>query len=373
MPLDLDLLPTSQPLPDAERAAVLADPGFGRYFTDHMATARWTADEGWHDARVHALEPFTLHPAAAVLHYGQEIFEGLKAYRHADGSVWLFRPDRNARRFAHSARRLALPVLAEEDFVAAVEALVRTDAAWVPVAADGQETSLYLRPFMIATEAFLGVRAAHEATFGVVASPAGPYFSGGVHGVNLWVTDRYVRASRGGTGDAKTGGNYAASLAAQAEARDRGCDQVLYLDGEEHAWLEEAGTMNVFLVTTDRELLTPALGSILEGVTRDSLIELAPDLGLRPVERRIGLAELRERLADGSVTEIFAAGTAAVITPVVGIRGEDRGTTGSDAVVYEQQVGDGTPGATSLALRSALLDLQYGRTPDARGWLRRVV
>jgi len=368
MPLDLDLRPTSQPVPDAERAAALADPGFGRYFTDHMATARWTLDDGWHDAAVHPLEPFTLHPAAAVLHYGQEIFEGLKAYRHADGSVWLFRPDKNARRFAHSARRLALPVLDEDDFVAAVEAVVRADVAWVPDAPDGQETSLYLRPFMIATEAFLGVRPAHEATFGVVASPAGPYFSGGVHGVTLWVTDRYVRASRGGTGDAKTGGNYAASLAAQAEARDRGCDQVLYLDGEEHAWLEEAGTMNVFLVTADGELLTPALGSILEGVTRDSLIELAPDLGLTPVERRIGLAELRERLADGSVTEVFAAGTAAVITPVVGIRGED-----GDGVGYEQQVGDGTPGATSLLLRSTLLDLQYGRTPDTRGWLRRVV
>jgi branched-chain amino acid aminotransferase len=368
VPLDLDLRPAPEPLADAERAAILADPGFGRYFTDHMVTAVWNTDDGWHDAGVHPLEPFTLHPAAAVLHYGQEIFEGLKAYRHADGSVWLFRPDRNAARFAHSAQRLALPVLGEDDFVAAVAALVRADVAWVPDAPDGQETSLYLRPFMIATEAFLGVRPAHEATFGVVASPAGPYFSGGVQGVNLWVTDRYVRASRGGTGDAKTGGNYAASLAAQAEARDRGCDQVLYLDGEEHAWLEEAGTMNVFLVTADGELLTPALGSILEGVTRDSLLDLAPDLGLTPVERRIGLAELRERLADGSVVEVFAAGTAAVVTPVVGVRGED-----AQGVVYEQQVGDGTPGATSLALRSALLDLQYGRTPDARGWLRRVV
>jgi branched-chain amino acid aminotransferase len=318
---------------------------------------------------VRRLAPFAMHPSAAVLHYGQEIFEGLKAYRHTDGSVHLFRPDKNARRFAASAERLALPVLPEEDFVASVADLVRTDAAWVPALTEtSREASLYLRPFMIATEAFLGVRPSLEATYAVIASPAGPYFASGVQGVTLWVTETYTRASRGGTGDAKCGGNYAASLAAQAEARSHGCEQVLYLDGEEHAWLEESGTMNLFLVTADDELVTPTLGSILEGVTRDSILELAGDLGLKAVERRINLAELRDRVADGSVREVFAAGTAAVITPVVGFRG-----VGTDGREYEEVVGDGTPGATSLALRDALLDIQYGRVPDARGWLHRVV
>jgi branched-chain amino acid aminotransferase len=357
------------PATDAERSAMLADPGFGRYFTDHMVVADWARSTGWGPARLHRLAPFVLHPGASVLHYGQEIFEGLKAYRHADGSVHLFRPDKNARRFAHSAERLALPVLPEETFIAGVVDLVRADAAWVATpTATSREASLYLRPFMIATEPFFGVRASTEATFAVIASPAGPYFASGVQGVTLWVTETYTRASRGGTGDAKCGGNYAAGLAAQDEAHAHGCEQVLYLDGEEHAWLEESGTMNVFLVTADDELVTPGLGSILEGVTRDSILELAPDLGLTPVERRINLAELRDRVADGSVREVFAAGTAAVITPVVGFRG-----VGRDDREYDEVVGDGKPGATSLALRDALLDVQYGRAADARGWLRRVL
>ncbi|PJI86669.1 branched-chain amino acid aminotransferase [Luteimicrobium subarcticum] len=369
MTLDLAVHPAPAPLADDARAAILADPGFGRYFTDHMAVARWQ-DGAWQDAEITALAPFSLHPSAAVLHYGQEIFEGLKAYRHADGSVHLFRPEKNARRFAQSAERLALPVLPEDDFVATVAALVEADAAWVPTPRDAShEASLYIRPFMIATEAFLGVRPSQEVTYSVIASPAGPYFAGGVQGVALWVTEQYTRASRGGTGAAKCGGNYAASLAAQAEAREHGCDQVLYLDGEEHAWLEESGTMNLFLVTDDGELVTPSLGTILEGVTRDSILDLAPDLGLRTTERRVSLAELRDDLASGRVREVFAAGTAAVITPVTAFRGRDA-ATGDD---YEVTVGDGAPGTTALAIRTALLDVQYGRAEDTRGWLREVV
>lgn len=355
-----EVVPTSRALADAERARILADPGFGKYFTDHMASAVWTPAEGWHDLQIRALEPFSLHPATAVLHYGQEAFEGLKAYRHADGSIWLFRPTANAARFARSARRLALPEVDEPTFLAAVTELVRADHAWVPQF--GGEHSLYLRPFMFASEAFLGVRPAAHVTFGVIASPAGPYFPSGISGVTLWVTTTYTRAAPGGTGAAKCGGNYASGLAAQLEALEQGCDQVLFTDGAEHVWLEEAGTMNLCLVTGDHELLTPGLGTILEGVTRDSVLSLAAEHGFTPVERRISIDELRERCSDGSVTEVFAAGTAAVITPVVALRGEG----------WQVRVADGRPGKRTLALREHILGIQRGHVPDARGWLHRV-
>lgn len=355
------LQPTTNPLPEAERTAVLSDPGFGRYFTDHMATATWTAAAGWHDLRVGPLQPFSMHPSAAVLHYAQEIFEGMKAYRHADSSVWLFRPEQNARRFARSARRLALPELPEAAFLDSVEAVVRADEAWVP--AYGGEQSLYLRPFMFASEAFLGVRPAAEVTYSVIASPAGAYFSAGVTGVKLWVSTTYTRASEGGTGAAKCGGNYAGGLAAQLEAQQQGCDQVLYVDGAEHRWLEESGTMNLCLITSDGQLVTPGLGTILEGVTRDSVLELVTEHGLSPVERRVSLAELRTGCEEGSITEMFAVGTAAVITPIVGIKGDG----------YEVAVGDARPGKFTLAIREHILDIQYGRVPDTRGWLRRVL
>ncbi|MBO1413363.1 branched-chain amino acid aminotransferase [Streptomyces sp. FH025] len=355
------LVRTTEPVPEAERHGILAAPGFGKFFTDHMATATWTSAEGWHERRIGPLAPYTLHPSAAVLHYAQEIFEGLKAYRHADGSVWLFRPEFNARRFAGSARRLALPELPEEDFLASVEELVRADEAWVP--ASGGEASLYLRPYMFASEAFLGVRPADRVTYSVIASPAGPYFASGVTGITLWVSGEYTRAGRGGTGAAKCGGNYASSLAAQLEAKQHGCDQVLFLDdtgGEGD--LEESGTMNLCLITSSGELVTPALGTILDGVTRSSILALAGEFGLAPVERAITLAELRAGAADGTVTEVFAAGTAAVITPITAFKGEG----------YEFTVGGGTPGKQTLALREHVLDIQYGRAEDRHGWLRRV-
>jgi branched-chain amino acid aminotransferase len=358
---NFQLTRATQPISADERAKILVDPGFGRYFSDHMASATWTVDEGWHDFGIVALAPYSLHPAASVLHYGQEVFEGLKAFRHADGSIWLFRPELNARRFANSARRLALPALSEELFLESIVELVRADQDWVPPF-DG-ERSLYLRPYMFGSEAFLGVRSAARVTYGAIASPAGAYFSSGVRGVTLWVSENYARAAKGGTGAAKCGGNYAAGLAPQVEAQQQGCEQVLYLSDDEERHLEESGTMNLFLVTSGGELITPGLGTILEGVTRASVLELAAEHDLKPVERRMRLDELRSGCADGSIIEMFAAGTAAVITPIVGFKGAG----------YAQTVSDGQPGNATMAIRQHILDVQFGRVPDPGNWLHRVV
>ena len=359
--LQFELRPNPKPHSQGERDAILANPGFGVHFTDHMAVATWTAADGWHDSAIVPYGPFTLDPATAVLHYAQQIFEGLKAYRHEDGTIWTFRADRNAHRMVRSAHRLALPPLAAEDFLCSIEELVAADAAWVPTV---PEQSLYLRPFMFATEAFLGVRAAKRVTYCCIASPAGPYFASGVTPVNIWISTLYSRAAPGGTGAAKCGGNYAASLIAQQEAAGHGCDQVMFADAREHCWLEELGGMNVYLVTTEKELITPELtGSILEGVTRDSILTLAPEFGLTPVERRIGIDELLDGVSSGKVTELFACGTAAVITPI--------GTLKNDAGSY--QIGSAESGETTLALRQRLLDIQYGRAADTYGWLRRIL
>ena len=361
MSLPFEVRASPNPRTASERQAILDAPGFGVNFTDHMAVATWTAADGWHDSAIVPYGPFSLDPATAVLHYAQQVFEGLKAYRHPDGSVWLFRADQNAARIVHSAARLALPELPPVDFLGSIEALIAADAAWVPSA---PEQSLYLRPFMFASEAFLGVRPAHRVTYCCIASPAGPYFTSGVHPVSIWVSTRYTRAAPGGTGAAKTGGNYAASLVAMQEAASHGCDQVMFADAAEHAWLEELGGMNVYVVTSDNELLTPELnGSILEGVTRESILTLAGDFGLTPVERRIGIAELVEGIGSGHVAELFACGTAAVITPI-GVLKDDAGT---------YQIGSGEPGETTAALRKNLLDIQYGRAADTHGWLRRVL
>ncbi|MGL5858144.1 MAG: branched-chain amino acid aminotransferase [Angustibacter sp.] len=354
------LTPTERPTPSQERERILADPGFGRYFTDYMVTATWTPEADWHDQRVSALAPFTMHPGAAVLHYAQEILEGLKAFRRADDSVWLFRPKLNARRFAASAERMALPRLDEELFVESVAALVRADLEWVPPY--GGERSLYVRPFMFASEAFLGVRPANHVTYGVLACPAGSYFPNGVTGVNLWISTRYSRSAIGGTGAAKCGGNYAASLAPQLEALENGCHQVLYLGGENRRAIDESGTMNVFFVTADQRLITPKLGTILDGVTRDSVLALADEHGLTPSAETIDMDMVRHGLADGSITEAFAAGTAAVITPIIGLTSDEFAIT----------VSEGKPGEYTSRFREHLLDIQYGRVPDARGWMHRV-
>jgi branched-chain amino acid aminotransferase len=354
--LTFDTRPSAELRAEAERETILADPGFGRYFTDHMVTVRWTVDDGWHDASVHAYGPITLDPSASVLHYAQEIFEGLKAYRHEDGSVWTFRPDANARRFQRSARRLALPELPTEVFVESIRRLVRTDVNWVPSAA---EHSLYLRPFMIATESFLGVRAAHAAAYHLIASPAGAYFTSGPKPVSIWLSTNYARAGKGGTGAAKTGGNYAASLLPQQEAYEHGCQQVMFLDSAEGRYLEELGGMNVVLVKSDGTLVTPDSDSILEGITRDSILQLAEDRGLRVEKRPVSLDEWRDGVADGSITEAFACGTAAVVTPIAELRG-DGFTIGSPT--------DGA-GELTMSLRDELTDIQYGRRPDPHGWM----
>ncbi len=352
------------PRPAAERDAVLADPGFGKVFTDHMVLATWRAERGWGDAVVKAYGPIAMDPSAAVLHYAQEIFEGMKAYRHGDGSIWTFRPDQNAARFARSACRLALPELPAADFLESLRALVGVDSAWVPDSRDGSEMSLYLRPFMFASEAFLGVRPAAEVTYCVIASPAGAYFAGGVKPVSIWVSTDYVRASPGGTGAAKCGGNYAASLAAQVEAAEHGCDQSVFLDGAEHTWVEELGGMNVMLVHRDGSVSTPALtGSILEGVTRSSIIEVLRGSGRSVTERQISFQEWTDGLASGEIVESFACGTAAVVTPIGRLA-----WNGGEAHINGGEVGEVTQW-----VRDTLLDIQYGRVEDTRGWMTRLV
>ncbi len=362
-PLTFAVHANPDPTPEQRRAEILADPGFGLHFTDHMVTATWTQGQGWHDGQVAAYGPITMMPSAAVLHYAQEIFEGLKAYRHADGSVWSFRPEANARRMMRSARRLALPELPEEDFIASLKALAGIDESWVPEEGSG-EKSLYLRPFMYASESFLGVRPAREVTYSVIASPAGSYFAGGLKPVTLWVCTHFARAGEGGTGAAKCGGNYASSLAGQVEGAEHGCDQAVFLDSSTHTYIEELGGMNLFFVTRDGRLVTPELtGSILEGVTRASVLELAKEMGLQPEERRIPIAEWEDGVASGEIAEVFACGTAAVVTPVGELRWE-----GGSAASTAGEAG----GEVTRAIRERLLDIQYGRTEDTHGWLTRL-
>lgn len=344
---------------DADRAAILANPGFGKNFTDHMVEVCWSEQGGWHRPRVQPYGPIALDPAASVLHYGQEIFEGLKAYRHADGSIWSFRPAANARRMQSSARRMALPELPEEYFIESLRQLIALDGDWVP---NAPETSLYLRPFMFAKEAFLGVRPAHKVAYYVIASPAGAYFPGGVNPVSIWLSTEYSRAGKGGTGAAKTGGNYAASLVAQAEAAEHGCQQVLFLDSEHGVYLEELGGMNIVLVYRDGTLVTPQSKSILPGITRDSVLQLAEDRGHCIERRQVSMTEWREGVADGSIVEAFACGTAAVITPIGMISARD----------FTLGAPDAEPGELTMSLRQELTDIQYGRRPDPHGWMLRL-
>lgn len=359
MTLDITVEASTHPRSDDEVARILADPGFGVHFTDHMFIAEWTPELGWHNAKVTEYAPISLDPATAVLHYAQEVFEGLKGYRHDDGSIWAFRPQENAQRMARSARRLALPEVPEGDFMAAIEALVKVDHRWVPVAR--AEESLYLRPFMFASEPFLGVRPANHVTFMVIASPAGSYFPGGIKPLTLWLSDTYTRAGRGGMGAAKTGGNYASSLLAQQEAIAQGCDQVVFLDSTEGRYVEELGGMNMYFVYKDGRIVTPAVGTILEGITRSSIIKLAEKMG-HPVEERLfSIDEWRSGVTSGEITEVFACGTAAVVTPVGTLKTLD-GEFG-----HTDQAGEFT-----TKIRQALVDIQYGRSDDPFGWMHRI-
>lgn len=358
--LEFALTPNNAPATEDERAAILVNPAFGQKFTDHMVSVEWDADRGWHHAQVRPYGPMSFEPATNVLHYGQAIFEGLKAYRHADDSITTFRPQENAARMQHSARRLAMPELPEDLFIESLRQLVSVDRAWVPEA--GGEAALYLRPFMVGTESTLGVKPSATYTYAVIASPAGAYFKGGVKPVSVWVSEEYVRAAPGGTGDAKFAGNYAASLLAQAEAEQKGCDQVVWLDAIERTYIEEMGGMNLMFIEgsgADATVVTPALsGSLLAGITRKSILQVAEDLGYRTEERRITVDEWREGAQSGRITETLACGTAAVITPVgrvLSARGEF-------------EVGNNEAGPITMQLRERLRGIQNGTVEDAHGW-----
>jgi branched-chain amino acid aminotransferase len=359
--LDFEIRPNPAPVSASERAVLMANPGFGRVFTDHMVTIRYADGKGWYDARVEARAPIPMDPATAVLHYAQEIFEGLKAYGAADGGVTMFRPEANARRFAASAERMAMPPMPEQLFVDSLTQLVLIDRDWVPRGDDG---SLYLRPVMYASEAFLGVRPAAEYLYLVIASPVGSYFSGGVKPVKVWISETYTRAAPGGTGAAKCGGNYAASMAAQAEATQHECDQVVFLDAVERRYVDELGGMNIFFVYDDGTLVTPPLGgTILPGITRESIMTLAARRGHAVVERAVSFDEWRADALSGRLREVFACGTAAVLTPIGHVRW----------IGGEFDVADGGTGPVTDRLRKSLVDIQRGRVADVDGWVRRVV
>ena len=363
--IEFSITKTDNPVSDAERQAILENPAFGQTFTDHMVSIEWTEEDGWHDAQVRPYGPISLDPATSVLHYGQAIFEGLKAYRHEDGSITTFRPEQNAARFQHSAHRLAMPELPEETFIEAIKQLVTVDQDWVPAA--GGEAALYLRPFMISTEPTLGVKPSSSYTFYLIASPAGAYFSGGIKPVSVWISKEYVRAAPGGTGDAKFAGNYAASLLAQAEAEEKGCDQVVWLDAIERKYIEEMGGMNLMFVEgsgDNAKLITPALsGSLLAGITRKSLLQVAEDLGYAPEERKITVDDWRNGAESGQITETLACGTAAVITPVGRVLSADG----------EFTINNNEAGPITMQLRERLRGIQNGTVEDTHGWSYRLV
>ena len=356
--MQFDVSKNANPLEASERERIIANPTFGTHFTDHQVVITWEKDKGWHSAQVIPYGPIMMDPSSAVLHYGQEIFEGIKAYRHEDGSIWTFRPDMNAARLQRSAKRMALPELPAEIFLESLRELISVDGDWVPQP-EGEKT-LYIRPFEIAAENFLGVRAAHRVEYRVIASPVGPYFTGGIKPVTIWIALDSARAGKFGTGEAKTGGNYAASLLAQQEATANGCSQVLFLDADTSTYIEELGGMNLFFVYGNGSVVTPPLdGTILHGITRDSVIQLLKDSGHDVKEQKTSLAELREAVAAGEITEVFACGTAAVITPVGLLRSREE----------EIVIGGNEPGQTTVSIRKELTGIQYGKVADRHNWM----
>ncbi|MEO0442018.1 MAG: branched-chain amino acid aminotransferase [Pseudomonadota bacterium] len=358
--LEFLIAKSDSPTSVEDRQAKLEDPGFGTLFTDHMVMIKYTEGQGWHDACLQKREPIAMDPASSVLHYAQEIFEGMKAYRLADGTTALFRPEENARRFQASARRMAMPELPVSTFMQSIELLVDVERDWFPPVEGG---SLYLRPFMFASEVFLGVRPAKEYLYMVIASPAGAYFKSGASAVSIWVSSDYSRAATGGTGAAKCGGNYAASLVAQAEAIERDCDQVVFLDAAEHRWVEELGGMNVFFVMDDGRLITPPLsGTILPGITRESIMMLAREEGLTVEERPYAIDQWEADAKSGKLIESFACGTAAVVTPIGTVKSEKGDFT----------IGSGGPGQLTGKLRARLADIQRGVVEDTHGWVKRL-
>lgn len=363
--LDYTITRTDNPTSAEELSEILANPGFGKHFTDHMVTIDWTEEKGWHNAQVRPYGPMTMEPASNVFHYGQAIFEGIKAYRQPDDSIATFRPDHNAQRFINSAERLAMPELPQEEFIESLRQLVEVDKNWVPEA--GGEAALYLRPFMISTEVSLGVHPAKSYRYVLIASPAGSYFSGGIKPVSVWLSTDYVRAAPGGTGAAKFAGNYAGSLLAQAQADEKGCDQVVWLDAIERRYIEEMGGMNLMFVYgsgENVEIVTPELsGSLLPGITRESLLQVAQDLGYKVTERRITAEEWQRDAESGAMSEAFACGTAAVITPVGHVLGDSA----------DFQVNGNEAGEITMTLREHLTGIQRGAVENTHGWLHTLV
>jgi branched-chain amino acid aminotransferase len=353
MQLTIELSDTPKSKPDENQL------GFGTHFSDHMFWMDYSPDLGWHKPRIGPYAPFSLDPATMVLHYGQGIFEGLKAYRSITGDIQLFRPRDNFRRFNYSARKLCIPEIDIDDVMSAMKELLRVEKEWVP-AAPG--TSLYIRPAVIATDPYLGVRASFTYRFFIILSPVGAYYAEGFNPINIMVTREHVRAVRGGLGDTKTMGNYAASLLAGKKAQDAGCSQVLWLDGVEQAYLEEVGSMNIFFVIED-ELVTPELsGSILPGITRDSVLKLARAAKMKVNERKVPIDEIIDAHQAGRLKEIFGSGTAAVISPVGVIKYE----------AHELKIGDGRVGPVAQRFFNTIMDIQYGRAEDPMGWVERL-
>ena len=354
--------PSAHPLSDAIRAERMTNPSFGRIFTDHMVVIPYR-NGAWQQGELKAYGPLSLDPAASALHYGQAIFEGFKAFTQPDGSIKTFRPAANSARFNRSAQRLAMPDLPEHLFMEAADALITIDKAWVP---KNVGESLYLRPLMFATDPFLGVRPASEYLFVLFASPAGAYFPQGVKPVTVWISEDFVRAAPGGTGEAKCAGNYAASLVAQAQALEKGCDQVVWLDAVKREYIEEMGGMNLFFVYEESgktRVVTPELtGTLLSGITRRSLLEMAKGLGYEVEERKLTVQQWRDDIASGKMTEVFACGTAAVITPVGHVKAKN----------FEFTINNGENGKVTMALREALLGLQHGTIADTHGWMHKV-
>ncbi|SDN48873.1 branched-chain amino acid aminotransferase [Acetanaerobacterium elongatum] len=329
--------------------------GFGQYFTDHMFIMNYDEGQGWHDARIVPYGPLPLDPSAMCLHYGQEVFEGLKAYKTQDGRILMFRPDQNFKRLSMSNERMVIPAFDEEFMVEALIELVKIEKDWIPTA---EGTSLYIRPFIIAVDPMLGVHPAHHYLFMIILSPVGSYYAGGLAPVNIYVESNYVRAVKGGLGFAKTAANYAASLKGQAEAELHKYSQVLWLDGIERKYIEEVGAMNIFFVIGD-ELVTPALnGSILPGITRMSVIEIAKQWGMKVSERRISIDEISAAYDKGELKEVFGSGTAAVISPVGHLKYNDK----------IMIINNGKIGAVSQKLYDNLTGIQWGKLPDTFGW-----
>ncbi len=339
--------PKTKPNPDTLR--------FGTEFTDHMFIMEYEDGKGWHDGRIVPYGPLSLDPAAVVFHYAQEMFEGLKAYKTPEGKVLLFRPDMNAKRTNRTNDRLCIPEIDEELYVEAIKALVKVDADWIP---EKEGTALYIRPFIIADEAFLGVRRSTHYKFIIILSPVGPYYEGGLTPTKIYVEDKYVRATAGGTGEAKCGGNYAASLKAQEEAHAKGYEQILWLDGVERKYVEEIGTSNAFFMIGDEIITAPLDGTILPGITRNSVIQLLKNKGIKITERKLAIDEVVEAYKNGQFKEMFASGTAAVISPVGELCYK------GDSMI----INGGGIGPVAQELYDTLYGIQTGKVADEMGW-----